>query len=106
MAIVFLEVLCCCNILEKALAFPRLAPNDPQKRIKQKAMTKQIQNFFESPGSVSILLNQFRGPELDELVDSDIAELLSNEDGMLAVEASQRLTAEEIRSGMGLDPDP
>jgi len=102
MAIVFLEVLCCCDILTKALAFPRLDPNDPQKRIKQKAMTKKIREFFESPGSVSILLSQFCGPELEELVDSEIADMLSNEDGMLAVDASKRLTAEEIRSGLGL----
>jgi len=101
MAIVFLEILCCRNILAVALAFPRLAADDPQKRIKQQAMTNQIQKFFETAGCISLLLSKFCGPELEELVQGDITELLSNEDGMLAVQASQRLTAEEIRSAMG-----
>lgn len=68
-------------------------------------MTKEIQNYFTTPGSVSLLLSKFSGPELAELVGSDMTELLSNEDGMLAAEPSQRITTEEIREGMGLDHD-
>ena len=98
MGIVFLEILCCCDILAKALDFPQLAASDPQKDIKQMAMAKQIRTFFQSPASVVALLSQFCAPELEEL-GSDCAELLSDEDGMLAVEASQRVTAEGLRRG-------
>ena len=102
MGIVFLDVLCCRDILSKALGFPPIASNDPQKKIKQVAMAKKIRTFFECPASVVTLLSQFCDPRLKEL-GRDFAELLSNEGGMLVVDASQRLTAGEIRSGWVLD---
>jgi len=102
LSIVFLEVLCGCGILSRALAFQRISDKDPQRRHKEKAMTEQIENFFLQPGSVDLLLGNFHSPDNTELVmvGGPIQQLLGDKEGMLCVEAKKRMTARMLQKGI------
>jgi serine/threonine protein kinase len=102
LGIVCLEVLCCCGVLAKALAFPRLANYDPNRKAKEKAMTKDISNLFVESGSLNLLLGKFHAGGLGDLVKGPIAEILDNHKGMLCVEASKRMTAVKLRERIKL----
>jgi hypothetical protein len=94
MGIVFLEVLTRCGILSKVLSFQRVARHDPAVKLKEKQMTLQIRDYFEKPDSVHRLLQLSHGPELEDVVNSPLADMI---EGMLTTDVAERSNAEELQ---------
>jgi hypothetical protein len=92
MAMVFLEVLCYCGVLSKALAFPRLL-RDANKKRQEKQMTLQINDFFKESDAVWSLLNRHHRAEFEDMMDSPVVGLL---DGMLNVDPVERYDAAAV----------
>lgn len=86
MAIVFLEVLCCRNVLLKAVPCKKTLPRN--------VAMGMIRDFFENPKGVHDLLDARLRPELKDSMDSRTVYLL---EGMLDVQVKQRFTADKLQ---------
>lgn len=93
MGVVFLEVLCCVDILRQAL---HLKSGLTDKQAADKSMMQSIARYFERSGSVDDLLGMRLRSELASL--SDAASLLLN--GMLAVTVRDRWNAAWLHEEM------
>jgi hypothetical protein len=94
MGMLYLEVTCCLGIILKVLNLPRVRVDDPQKGEKQLSMMGMIMTFFTQTGNAKFVMSKNHGQDLGSLVNGAVGEMI---EGMLIVEASQRMQAADLQ---------
>lgn len=90
-AIVFLEVLCCCDVIKKAV----VGDEKPKSNKEKGVLTGKVHDFFEKKDAVANLLDAYLRPELRDRMENNLVALVK---GMLNVHVPQRLTSGKIQS--------
>lgn len=95
MAIVFLEVVCCCKVLTKAVSFHNSTHNgDRAPADRPDIDIAMIRNFFEDSANLGMMVDRYLKPEFRGLMNHSMPTLLED---MLCVEVAQRVTALDLR---------
>lgn len=103
MGMVFLEVLCCCQVVvQTVISKHHKKALDPKK--KYGIVAEMIFDFFEQPASIHRVLDLHQRPELRGTPESSRATALL--EGMMVVSVAQRWTAERLQEMFSNHPDP
>jgi len=92
MALVFLEVTCCCRVLTKAVLHYNSITEGDRKDKKQITMPL-IRAFFQKPANVARVVDRYCKNELKAHIKASMTSLFED---MLCITVSERLTAEDI----------